>query len=168
MCQQVSQPLADVCVAIVWQGSAALLSTSTAPLPPNVRVTRQAAARARQAAVQQQLEQQLQAPGTDSMEVDTTEPMETSTLDPTHRSDPQDCNHYVNEIYAYLQELEVGKQQVSPHFMQVRPHAPEPHPVRVPASDVACPALASSRLTILCVPLLGRTSATSTPRCELF
>ena len=118
--------------------------------------------------MQQQLEQQLQAPGTDSMEVDTTEPMETSTLDPTHRSDPQDCNHYVNEIYAYLQELEVGKQQVSPHFMQVRPHAPEPHPVRVPASDVACPALASSRLTILCVPLLGRTSATSTPRCELF
>lgn len=118
-----------------------------------MRVTRQAAARARQAAVQQQLEQQLQGPGTDSMEVDTTEPMETSTLDPTHRSDPQDCNHYVNEIYAYLQELEVGKQQVSPHFMQVRPHAPEPHPTRAPASDVARPALAFSRLTILCVCL---------------
>lgn len=136
---------------IVCQGSAALLSTSTAPLPPNVRVTRQAAARARQAAVQQQLEQQLQGPATDSMEVDTTEPMETSTLDPTHRSDPQDCNHYVNEIYAYLQELEVGKQQVSPHFMQVRPPAPKPHRMRAPASDVARPALAFSRLTILCV-----------------
>lgn len=119
--------------------------------------------------MQQQLEQQLQGPGTDvSMEVDTTEPMDTSTLDPTHRSDPQDCNHYVNEIYAYLQELEVGKQQVSPHFMQVRPHAPEPHPTRAPASDVARPALAFSRLTILCVRLLGRTSATSTPRCEQF
>ena len=96
-------------------------------------------------------EQQLQGPATDSMEVDTTEPMETSTLDPTHRSDPQDCNHYVNEIYAYLQELEVGKQQVSPHFMQVRPPAPKPHRMRAPASDVARPALAFSRLTILCV-----------------
>ena len=114
-------------MSIVWQGSGALLS-SAAPLPPNVRVTRQAAARARQAAVQQQLQLEQQGPGTDSMEVDTTDPMDTSTLDPTHRSDPQDCNHYVNEIYAYLQELEVGKQQVSPHFMQVRPHAPRAAP----------------------------------------
>ena len=93
-----------------------------------MRVTRQAAARARQAAVQQQLQLEQQGPGTASMEVDTTDPMDTSTLDPTHRSDPQDCNHYVNEIYAYLQELEVGKQQVSPHFMQVRPHAPRAAP----------------------------------------
>ena len=91
-CQIVSQPLADACVSIVWQGSGALLS-SAAPLPPNVRVTRQAAARARQAAVQQQLQLEQQGPGTDSMEVDTTDPMDTSTLDPTHRSDPQDCNH---------------------------------------------------------------------------
>ena len=95
-------------------------------------MTRQAAARARLAAVQQQLEQQTQGPGADSMDVDTGDLSE-STLDPTHRSDPQDCNHYVNEIYAYLQELECGKQQVSPHFMQARPPSlppPESHPTR--------------------------------------
>lgn len=130
---------ADACGAIVWQGSATLLGASTA-LPPNVRVTRQAAARARQAAVQQQLEQQMQIPGTDSMDVDTTELAE-STLDPTHRSDPQDCNHYVNEIYAYLQELECGKQQVSPHFMQVRPNAHRP--ARLQAMSHAPPSCAS-------------------------
>jgi cyclin A len=102
----------------VDKGSTALLGTSAA-LPPNVRVTRQAAARARQAALQeQQLEQQMQAPGTDSMDVDTTDAhMVEAPLDPTHRSDPQECNHYVNEIYAYLQELEV-QYQISPHFMQ--------------------------------------------------
>ena len=38
-CQIVSQPLADACVSIVWQGSGALLS-SAAPLPPNVRIAR--------------------------------------------------------------------------------------------------------------------------------
>ena len=53
----------------------------------------------------------MQAPGTDSMDVDTTDAhMVEAPLDPTHRSDPQECNHYVNEIYAYLQELEVQYQ----------------------------------------------------------
>ena len=128
--------------AVWWQGSTALLGTSAA-LPPNVRVTRQAAARARQAALQeQQLEQQMQAPGTDSMDVDTTDAhMVEAPLDPTHRSDPQECNHYVNEIYAYLQELEV-QYQVSPHFMQVsaRPRrtSPPPFPFTTPVRRARC------------------------------
>ena len=70
----------------------------------------------------------MQAPGTDSMDVDTTDAhMVEAPLDPTHRSDPQECNHYVNEIYAYLQELEV-QYQISPHFMQVsaRPRRTSP------------------------------------------
>ena len=91
-------------------------------MPPNVRVTRQAAARQRQLLQQQaQLLQQAQAPGTDSMDVEPTESHDSDEpmLDPTHQSDPQDCNHYVNEIYAYLRELELVH-RVSPHFMQAR------------------------------------------------
>lgn len=84
----------------------------------------------------------MQAPGTDSMDVDTTDAhMVEAPLDPTHRSDPQECNHYVNEIYAYLQELEV-QYQVSPHFMQVsaRPRrtSPPPFPFTTPVRRARC------------------------------
>jgi len=92
------------------KGSTSLLGTSV--YPPNVRVTRQAAARQRQLE-QQLLKEQMEQPGADSMDVEPTGPV----LDPTHRADPQECNHYVNEIYAYLRELECVH-RVSPHFMQ--------------------------------------------------
>lgn len=184
-----SQPNARPCP----QGSTALLGTSAA-YPPNVRVTRQAAARQRQLE-QQLLKEQMQQPGADSMDVEPTGPV----LDPTHRADPQECNHYVNEIYAYLRELECVH-RVSPHFMQASLASRvarrlvarvSPPPVRL----TAAPQRAAGALELARTPsrlagpgcfapapakvhgqgtdgppplrrLPHRTSATSTPRCE--
>ena len=107
----------------------------------------------------------MQAPGTDSMDVDTTDAhMVEAPLDPTHRSDPQECNHYVNEIYAYLQELEV-QYQISPHFMQVSARPRRTFPPPFPLHDPGPPRALLVTNRTRCA---RRTSATSTPRCEPF
>ena len=77
--------------------------------PANVRVTRQAAARQR--ALQQQLLQQQ--PDADFMAIDPG-----ANLDLLDTRDPQQCHHYIRDIFTYLRELEL-EHRVSPHFMQV-------------------------------------------------
>uniref|UniRef100_A0A7S0L6B3 Cyclin N-terminal domain-containing protein n=1 Tax=Coccolithus braarudii TaxID=221442 RepID=A0A7S0L6B3_9EUKA len=83
--------------------------------PANVRVTRQAAARHRLLLEQQQLQLQLQQSLSSEPE-----PMAIDTnLDVMDDSDPQQCCHYVKDIYAYLREREQCY-RVSPKFMQAQ------------------------------------------------
>lgn len=92
---------------------------------PNMRVTRQRAARERMALQQQQ--QQLQSEPTPSGGEPMAVEPSSFNIDPLSNRDPQLCHHYSKEIYQYLHTLEL-EHRVSPHFMQVRLTLPAPTP----------------------------------------
>lgn len=80
--------------------------------PPNVRVTRAAAARNRVLHQEEEGSQMQNLAASDLLAQPSTQ-----NLDPLSAcADPQLCHHYVKEIYGYLRELELCH-RVSPQFM---------------------------------------------------